>query len=220
MKRPAFSGPFLFYLMKLEAIRTYLLEKLKKRLPSHIFLDRMRLIDEDSRQSLAYNNATYIPVYYWLGTLLQPSTVVEFGFRLGLLSGNFLKSCKTVNCFLALQEVKTGEFYSDRLGKSNIKDHYKGSFYIHVGTCNDDIFVTRLKSLEIDLAIINEEVSYDRHRQYYDLLWPQMAKDGIIVVDYLKKYKPSAVAFKDFCTSVNREPVYVETDYGVGMVIR
>ena len=206
--------------MKLEEVRTYLYEKLKKRLPSHIFLDRMRLIDESSRQSLAYNNPTYVPSYYWLGTILQPKTLVEVGFRLGLLSGNFLKSCKTVSYFLAFQESKNGEFYSDRLGKGNIKDAYKGNFYIHVGTCNDDVFVTKLKSLEIDLAIINEEVSYDKHRQYYDLLWPQMAKNGIIIVDYLNKYKPSMVAFNDFCTSVNREPCYVQTDYGLGMVIR
>lgn len=206
--------------MKLEEIKAYTEAKLKKRLPSHIFLDRMRLIEEDSRQSLAYNNSTYVPFYYWLGTISEAKTLVEIGFRLGLLSGNFLKSCKTVNYFLALQEIKTGEFYSDRIGKSNIKDHYKGNFYVHTGHCNDDLFVTKLKSLEIDFAIINEEVTYDKHRLYYDLLWPQMAKDGIIVADYLNKYKPALVAFRDFCVSVNREPVYVETDYGVGMVIR
>lgn len=206
--------------MKLEEIKSYVESKLKKRLPSHIFLDRMRLIDEDSRQSLAYNNPTYVPVYYWLGTILEVKTLVEIGFRLGLLSGNFLKSCKTVNYFLALQETKAGEFYSDRIGKSNIKDVYKGSFYVHAGHHNEDLFTTKLKSLEVDLAIINEEVTYDKHRLYYDLLWPQMAKNGIIVTDYLNKYKPALVAFKDFCVSVNREPVYVNTDYGVGMVIR
>ncbi len=203
--------------MKPDEIKVYIEQKLKKRLPSHIFLDRMRLIDEDSRRSLAYNNPTYIPFYYWLGTVLETKTLVEIGFRLGLLSGNFLKSCKSVNYFLALQE-KTSEFYSDRIGKSNIKDHYKGKFYIHTGDCNDDLFVTKLKSLEVDLAIINEEVSYDRHRLYYDLLWPQMSENGIIVVDYLKKYKPSLVAFSDFARSVNREPVYVNTDYGVALI--
>jgi len=206
--------------MTLEEIKTYIEAKLKKKLPSHIFLDRMRLIDEDSRRSLAYNNSTYVPFYYWLGTISEAKTLVEIGFRLGLLSGNILKSCKTINYFLGLQEVKAGEFYSDRIGRSNIKDQYKGNFYIHTGGCTDDLYVTKLRSLEIDLAIINEEVSYDKHRLYYDLLWPQMSKNGIIVTDYLNKYKPSLVAFKDFCISVNREPVYVTTDYGVGMVIR
>jgi hypothetical protein len=204
--------------MKLEEIKSKIELKLNKGLPAHIFLDRMRLIDEGSRQSLAYNNATYVPFYYWLGTILESKTLVEVGFRLGLLSGNFLKSCKTVNYFLALQEVKVGEFYSDRIGKSNIKDHYKGNFFVHTGYYNEDVFTTKLRSLDIDLVIMNEEVGYDKHRLYYDLVWPQMAKDGIIVVDYLNKYKPSLLAFNDFCRSVNREPVYVNTDYGVGII--
>jgi len=203
--------------MKSEEIKVYIEDKLKKNLPSRIFLDRMKVIDETSRYSLAYNNSTYVPLYYWLGTLIKPKTLVEIGFRLGLLSGNFLRSCKTVNYFLALQE-SDGGFYSDRLGKSNIKDLYKGSIYVHTGNCNDELFETKLKSLEIDLAIINEEVSYDRHRLYYDLLWPQIAKDGIIIVDYLNKCKASAIALKDFCISVNTEPTYIKTDYGVGLV--
>jgi hypothetical protein len=206
--------------VKPEEIKSYIEAKLKKNLPSHVFLDRMRLIEEESRRSLAYNNSTYVPFYYWLGTILQAKTLLEVGFRLGLLSGNFLKACKSVNYFLALQEVTTGDFYSERIGKSNIKDCYKGNFYVHVGRYNDDLFVTKLKSVEIDLAIINEEVGYDKHRTYYDLIWPQMAENGIIVVDYLHKHNPSLIAFKDFCTSVNREPVWIKTDYGVGMVIR
>lgn len=203
--------------MQLEEIKVYIEGKLKKSLPSHIFLDRMKVIDEDSRYSLAYNNPTYVPFYYWLGTILKPTTFVEFGFRLGLLSGNFLRSCKTVKCFFALQE-SNGVYYSDRLGKSNIKDFYKGISYIHIGSCNDDLFETKLKSLEIDLAIINEEENYDKHRMYYDLLWPQISVGGIVVVDYLNRCKASAVAFKDFCTSINTEPVYVNTDYGIGLV--
>lgn len=203
--------------MQLEEIKIYIEGKLKKSLPSHIFLDRMKVIDEDSRYSLAYNNPTYVPFYYWLGTILKPVTFVEFGFRLGLLSGNFFRSCKSVKCFFALQEL-SGTYYSDRLGKSNIKDFYKGNSYIHVGSCNDDLFETKLKSLDIDLAVINEEANYDRHRMYYDLLWPQMAVNGIIVVDYLNRCKASSVAFKDFCTSVNTEPIYINTDYGIGLL--
>ena len=205
--------------MKPEEIKTYIEEKLKKNLPSRIFLDRMKVIEEDSRYSLAYNNPTYVPFYYWLGTILKPKTMVEIGFRLGLLSGNFLRSCKTVEYFLALQEPN-GIFYSDRLGKSNIKDFYKGNFYIHVGNCDDELFEIKLKSMEIDLVIINEEVNYDRHRLYYELLWPQIATNGIIVADYLNRYKPSAIAFKDFCISVNTEPTYIKTDYGIGLIFK
>lgn len=199
-------------------IKSYIEEKLKKQLPSHVFLNRMRVIDEDSRQSFAYNDHTYVPFYYWLGTILKPQTMIEVGLRLGLLSGNFLKSCKTVNRFVALQENKSGEYYSSRLAKANVKDNYKKDLYIHVGSIDDDIFSTKLKSMEFDLAIINEETSYDRHRLYFDLLWPQMAADGFIVVDYVEKHKFSSLAVKDFCTSINLEPIYINTTYGVALI--
>jgi len=205
----------LIYIMDIKA---YIEGKLKKRLPSHIFLDRMRVIDEDSRQSFAYNDATYVPLYYWLGTILNPQTMIEIGLRLGLLSGNFLKSCKSVSKFTAIQEVRVGEYYSSRLAKANIKDNYKGSLYAYVGSIDDDVFITRIRSMEFELAIINEENSYDRHRLYFDLLWPQMSEGGLIVVEYVEKHKPSSIALKDFCTSVNLEPIYIDTTYGVALI--
>ena len=79
----------------MQELKSLLEEKLNKQLPSRIFLDRMRVLDEDSRKTSAYNDPKYIPFYYWLGTLIKPKSLVEIGFRLGLFSGNFLKSCKT-----------------------------------------------------------------------------------------------------------------------------
>lgn len=204
--------------MEIVEIKKFIESKLSPNLPSHIFLDKMRVIEESSRKSFAYNEYSYVPLYYWLGEIFKVETLVEVGFGLGLLSGNYLKTCKTVKRFLALHELRTGEYYSHRLGKSNIKDNYKGYLYIHVGKIDDDIFETKLKTLDVGLAIINEENTYDRHRLYYDLLWPQMNKDGLVVIDYLNKHKQSAVAFKDFCKSKNIEPTYINTSYGVGLI--
>jgi len=199
-------------------IKSYIEEKLKKQLPSQIFLDQMRVIDEDSRQSFAYNDHTYVPFYYWLGTILETKTMIEVGLGLGLLSGNFLKSCKSVTKFLAIHEPKAGEYYSSRLARANVKDNYKGSLFTYVGNIEDEIFLIRLKSLEFELAIINEEVNYDRHRLYFDLLWPQLPVGGLIVVEYAYRHKPSLLALKDFCTSVNLEPIYISTTYGVALI--
>lgn len=204
--------------MDLQEIKVRIEKKFKHPLPSHIFLDRMRVIDEESRKSFAYNDATYVPFYYWLGTCLNSTSMIEIGLRLGLLSGNFVKSCKTLKRFFAVQEIKNDEFYSPRLAKSNIRDSYKGETFIHIGNLNDDIFETKYKAVEFDLAIINEETDYDKHRYYFDLLWPQISDNGIIVAEYLKKHRPAGMAFKDFCKSKNREPVYVDTNYGVGLI--
>lgn len=199
-------------------IKSYIEAKLKKQLPSQVFLGKMRVIEEESRQSFAYNDHTYVPFYYWLGTILEPKTMIEVGLRLGFLSGNFLKSCKTVKRFVAIQETKAGEYYSSRLARANVKDNYKGETYIHVGRVEDEIFTTKLKSMEFDLAIINEETSYDRHRLYFDLLWPQISHDGLVVVEYVDKHKFSALAVKDFCVSLNIEPIYIDTTYGVALI--
>jgi hypothetical protein len=205
--------------MELIDIKNTIEVKLKKQLlPSRIFLDRMRVIDENSRKGFAYNNPTFIPFYYWLGTILKTKNLMEVGFKLGLLSGTFLKSCKTVEKFFAFQEMKSDEFYSARLGRGNIKDIYKKCFNVYCGSGDDDAFGIILKSMEFDLVIINEEVSYDKYRKYFDLIWPQVSEGGIISIDYIKKHKPVAVALKDFCITKNIEPTYVNTNYGVGLI--
>lgn len=199
-------------------IKSYIEGKLKKQLPSQVFLDRMRVIDEDSRQSFAYNDHTYVPFYYWLGTILNPQTMIEVGLRLGLLSGNFLKSCKSVNKFLAIHEPKAGEYYSSRLARANVKDNYKGNLFTYVGNIEDEIFVAKFREIHYGVAIINEEKSYDMHRYYLDYLWPQMEVGGIIVSEYIKRNNMAMLALKDFCKSKNKEFIMIETTYGVGLI--
>lgn len=204
--------------MELIEIKSFVENKFKKGLPTSVFLNHMRLVDEDSKQSFAYNDSTYIPFYYWLGTLISPKTVVEIGFGLGLLSGNFLKSCKATERFIACQSVKPDEYYSPRLGKGNVKDNYKKYTYVHVGDFFDDVFVTKIKAIDIDLAIVNEGMTYDKFRGCFDVIWPQISKGGLMVCDYLNKDAVSAAAFKDFCITVNLEPTYISTTYGVGLI--
>jgi hypothetical protein len=206
--------------MDLKEIKSFIEKKLKKQFSSRVLLDNMRMIDEDSRQSFAYNDSTYVWFYYWLGTLLKSESLIEIGFRLGLLSGNFLRSCKTVNNFFAVQEYQNSEYYSPRLAKGNVKDHYKNKLYIHVGDLEDDIFQANYKASSFQIAIINEEVGYDKHRYYLDFLWEQMEENGIIIMDYVKRHKPAMIAFKDFCSVKNKEFVIVNTTYGVGMLLK
>lgn len=199
--------------------------KLNKRLPAHIFLDRMRVIEEASRNTASYNDPRYIPFYYWLGTLIKPQSLVEIGFKLGLLSGNFFWSCKTIKNFLAFQE-KTKDYYSARLGLANIRsggfyrqgDHYKGPLKIHVGAIYDENFVKWLEDGSWDVAFINEEVGYDKHKAYLDLIWSKLNRDGLIVMDYINFHQPAKDAYFDFCRLMNRKPVVVPTRYGVGLI--
>lgn len=203
--------------MELAELKLLLEQKLDKNLSPRIFLDSMRVIDEESRKTAAYNDPRYIPFYYWLGTLVNPKSVIEIGIRLGLCSGNFFKGCKTAERFFAFQEISS-EFYSPRIGRRNVKDHFKGRFDVHVGLFTDEPVDMILSANGWDLAIINEEVGYDKHRSYLEVIWSKLNTDGLIIMDYVSRHKPAKEAFLDFCKYVNREPVVVNTRYGIGII--
>lgn len=203
--------------MKPEELKDYVTLKLSKQLPSHIFLDSMRVIEEESRKTPAYTDPKYLPFYYFLGTQIEAENLLEIGFRLGLCSGCFLKGCKTVRNFLAFQE-KTEEFYSPRMGRANVKCNFRGDFHVHVGSVSDDVFTERLKATSWDLVILNEEAAYDKHRLFYDLLWPELRLGALIISDYINRHRATGQAYFDFCKAKNREPIVIGTRYGVGLI--
>jgi hypothetical protein len=183
----------------------------------HVLLDRLRVIDESSRKTAAYQDPRYIPFYYHLGKFIAPKTLVEVGFGLGFYISCFLKSCKSVEKILAF-ESETEQFYSPRLGIANVKDTYKKELSVCVGKPLDDVFIEALGRNSWDLAFINDITSLDTHRNYLELIWEKMNLDGFVVMDYLSRHKIAFDAFTGFCKIVNRKPVFFETRYGVGIV--
>lgn len=183
-------------------------------------LSSCRLIEESSRLSSAYTDPRYLPFYYHLGKLVSPVNVVEFGFRLGLAGSCFLRSCGSVQKYLAVQEPDKGQFYSPRLGRANVKDRYKKELNVHHGLISDNNFLNNIGLVRWDLALICDEVGYDRNMSYLDLLWGRLASGGLIVMDHLSKHEPARKSFSDFALANNREPVFIKTRYGVGIIQR
>ena|SRR5215831_11121055 len=206
--------------MTLSELKSKLDERLAKPFSARVLLDNMRLINETSRKTSAYTDPLYIPFYYHLGHFIEPKSILEIGFRLGLFSACFLKSCQTVERVLGFQE-RSGEYYSSRLGRANILQNARGiAVQAHVGSVDDEDFLLRLHGNRWDLCFINEETGYDKHMAYLDLVWPQMDLNGLIVMDYIVRHTPAQRAFSDFCKSKNREPATFATRYGVGVIQR
>ena len=204
--------------MELNELKNEINTALNKQLiSSRILLHNFRLIDENSRKSGAYQDSRYIPFYYHLGKHISPKSVLEIGFRLGLNSGTFFKSCKTVEHFLSFQPKEEG-FYSENLAKANVKDSYRGELDFHLGQIEDVSFESKLSKREWDLALINEEKGYDEHRRYLDMIWPFVKLGGYVVKDFVTSHKPAKTAFIDFCKIVDRKPIMFETRYGVGTI--
>jgi predicted O-methyltransferase YrrM len=202
----------------MENLKKFLDSKLKKHLINgKLILDRFRVLDETNRKASSYNDSSYAPVYYYLGTYLKPKSMIEIGFQLGLLSGSFLIGCKTVENFFAFQE-KTNEYYSLRVGKSNIKDHYRKKLELYYGSSSDNEFLKILNLNFYDFAIINEEASYDKYLHYLDIVWERMSYDGILAMENINKISAAKQAYSIFCKSKNRDVCIVKTRYGLGLI--
>ena len=123
--------------------------------------------------------------------------------------------------FMGVQErLGEGVYYSPRLAKGNIKDYFKGQVQSYFGPVTDIGFMDKLRSTRWDIALVNEEIDYDRHMTYLDMLWSCLSGGGLIVMDFVEKHPPAKRAFSDFCTVHNREPMYFPTRYGVGIIQR
>jgi hypothetical protein len=202
----------------LEALKAKLEDELKRQLVSaSVLLGHMRVVDESSRHAFQYIDNRYAPFYYHLGKHIKPRNILKIGFRLGLLSGCFLKSCQTVEDFLAFQSDVA---LATRLGTKNIKDIYKNSFRLFLGDFLSDEFKILLQTKKWDFVIFNEETRCDDIRLHLDLVWPNMEIGGLVVVDYVNYHKPTKGVYHDFCKAQNREPVVVNTRYGVGLIER
>lgn len=188
-----------------------------QRLGSRVLLDKFRVVDEMSRLSGPYQDPKFLPFYYHLGKFVAPKSLLEIGFRLGLASGCFLQSCKTVNKFLAFQE-KDEEFYSPRLAKANIHDVYKSGFDIYVGNIGDQEFQEKMFGVW-DMVFIHQNLSHDTHKNYLSLAWHHLAYNGLLVVEHVRKDNEAVYdSFSSFCRIENRDPIYFNTRYGVGIV--
>jgi len=204
--------------MDINNLKTQIDEVFKKELvSSRILLNSFRLIDESSRKAASYQDNRYTPFYYHLGKFVQPKHLVEIGFKVGLVSGCFLKSCKSVENFLTFQE-KNNDYYSSRLARHNIKDVFKGKFGFYHGQVSDEEFLAEYTKEEWDLILVNQEIPYDEQRQQLDLLWENTSLGGLVVMDYIATWQPAKDAFNDFCKVKNREPITFKTRYGTGIV--
>lgn len=199
--------------------------ELKKSLDLHlqrqlvsgkVILDRFCVIDETSRRSPAYLDPNFSGFYYHLSKYVQPDSVLEIGFDLGLLSGSFMLACPSVRRFLGFRESRN-EFASTRLGRRNIRKAMRGERRFYVGKLYDAHFEDLLIG-GWDCVLLTEEGSFDHTLEYLDFIWPVLNENGIIVCEYLDKNRPAKDAFKAFCESKNRQPLLFGTRYGTGLV--
>jgi hypothetical protein len=203
--------------MKLQDFSKDLDKKLNNQLiSSRVLLDKLRLVDDISRKSGQYQDPLYLPFYFHIGKFVNPNSVLQVGLNLGLEMCCFLQGNKNPSYFLGFQN-NDGNFYSERLAFSNIKDiskKIKLDFY-H-GSLLDNDFL--LKLINFDLIMITEKSNFDKIMEALDVCWNKLNLDGFLVVDYLDYDKKIKKIFLDFCKVKNREGFVYKTRYGAGIV--
>jgi hypothetical protein len=187
----------------------------KKPIPvtGRILLSRFCFLSEDIQHTQSYSDSTCYPFFYHLGKYVYPKTMLEIGFGLGLSSGCFFQSCKTVQEFTAYQNIND-KFYSHRLGRRNIRCVYKNQFNF----C-DNLF--NLGKKEYNLIFISEESPLEQFRAELDAGWIHLAYGGMMVIDHVK-YGEGVCrkVLPDFCKVVNREAIIVDSRYGVSLIVK
>jgi len=191
--------------------------KLESHITTQILLPRVRLLDNLSRHSAAYNDPTYLPFYYHIGTQLSVRSVAEVGFGLGLVAACFMRGCPSVKSYLGIQE-KTEAFYSIRMGIANVREIYPGDLEVFVGSQEQS--QAKICTGRWDVGIISEQMKADRLKAYLDGVWKNLSGDGLLIVDYIDMDDSARQTFCDFCKAKNREPSLYKSRYGLGIVKR
>ena len=187
----------------------------KQTISGKILLDRFCMIDESSRKSPSYTDPNFAGFYYHLGKYVKPASLLEVGFELGLFSGSFLTSCKSVQRFCGYHESNPS-FFSFRIGSRNIKKVFKGQKHFVDADKYDENFEKLLKQ-GWDMIIYPLENKYDRQLDLFEFFWPYLNENGIIVCDNIRRSSSTKEAFEAFVFSKNREHVNFETRHGTAL---
>lgn len=202
----------------LDSIEKQLNIKLKKQpISSRVLLDRLRLLDENSRKTSQYQDSVYLPFYYYLSCLIKSKSIFNVGLNLGLPVCCFLSGNKEAERLLAFQK-KDDFFYSPRIAFSNIKDiRPKGlKLDYHFGSILDKELENKL-SLGFDTVIISSKIEADEFNNILNISWDHLNLDGFIITDYINSDPKIGNVFKCFCKSKNRECLIFNTRYGNGV---
>lgn len=189
------------------------LDQLRNRLEkgsirSEMLLCSAKVLDRSSRDVPAFNDPKYFPFYYYLGQQCNPIVVAQIGSKLGLIGACFLQSCKSVKKWLVIDNYKKPP---TNVILSNLKMF--SSAEVVFECVNGELVIND----RCDVCFLTEKYDLEYVSKYLEILWAILENEGLLVVDYIHD-KIMKDMFIDFCDVRNREPVFFDTRYGLGIV--
>jgi len=189
-------------MMKLEELEQVLKVAIDKSLiPVSSLISKCKVI---STPGLA--DPSYLSFYYHFGKHIQPKTILDLDFDLGLKEVCFLKSCKSVSMIGGLSSNKEYNDLAIKYASDNIKSVYLGKVEIY------ERFSTIVGTW--DLILCDDPQFAKDHIQD---IWSLMNHDGLLVVDNIYRGENE---FGSVASIVNRVPIYIENRYKLGIIQR
>lgn len=186
-----------------------------------VLLQKFHLFDEAARDSVLCMDSTHFPFYYHLGKYVKPKSMLEIGSGLGLHSGCFMASCKTVERFYGVHLVHKENSW--RLARSNIllaNENLRvgppGKFTMSISGFK--MVAPKCIEEKWDMVFLNEAFEYDEYRFALDILWESLNLDGYIIVDKIFSEDICRKGFMDLAKAKNREWAEINTLYGSGII--
>lgn len=183
---------------------------------SRVLTGGFKFLNENDKKSIIYNDPFYIPFFYHLGKRINPVCFFEMGFDLSLISSCFLKSCKSVEYFLAFQQ-KTQDSYNEKLAISNLKINYKKDFNYYCGNFFDEGFLYHFDKKDFDLIIINSQDNYDKLFAAVEYSYMRLKDNGYLVFNNLNANKNKEI-FLNIAIGYKKEYKVLGTKYSVGIL--
>lgn len=205
--------------MSPEDLTKLLGEKMRaQHITPRVLLDRLRLIDDQSRHSSQYQDPNYLPLYYHLAKFVHPKNILNVGLDLGLPLCCFLQGSTSVEAATCFQRLED-RFYSPRLAVANVRDIKGRRFPVEFyhGSMLDQK-MQQIMSSGFDLILVTENCDADHMKEILEICWGHLNLDGYMVLDRTESNKSFGEIFSDVCKSHNRASHAVKTRYGTLLV--
>lgn len=185
--------------------------------PGNLVSCRFGFLGDDDAMSPPMTDPTYLPAWMYLGRVVRPASIVEYGCGLGLASGSVCLGYAP-DMVLTIQADADIE-YNWRLAQANVSSVCPGEVVVHTGGFFDDEFQSDLSARSWDLAIVNvEDGEAEGLLGVMSALRECLARGGLLAVDFVRRNGPAQMAFEELCRSRSMEPAVLATRYGIGLL--
>ncbi len=198
-----------------------ILQQIKKELRTEIFspklvLGRCQLVNPFDKMANAFTDHKNLPFYYYLGKYLPRSSLLNFGFGVGLPIVFYILAKKPSH--ILVQQQKTEDFYSPNLGEGNIFRTNNKKIKAIVSDVNDDFMIKEVKERKWGSVLVNTGgLNQKQLMDYLNLSWDNVSDDGYICIDYAWNNKD---IIKNFSRLTNRPEHFIASRYGHSIIFK